>query len=74
MSGALAPLPADIGERRKGLAAIRNVLSAAGEITGETAERLKRVVSLFDVDEAGPSGTGADSVPFVPNTDRAKAS
>ncbi|MGB6400718.1 MAG: DUF3141 domain-containing protein [Bradyrhizobium sp.] len=67
-------LPADIGERRKGLAAIRNVLSAAGEITGETAERLKRVVSLFDVDEAGPSGTGADSVPFVPNTDRAKAS
>ena len=67
-------LPADVAERRKGLAAIRNVLSAAGEISGETAERLKKVVSLFGVDEAEPSGTGADSVPFVPSADRAKAS
>jgi hypothetical protein len=67
-------LPADVGERRKGLAAIRNVLSAAGEISGETAERLKRVETLFEINEAGPSGTGAKSVPFVPNVDRAKAS
>ena len=58
-------LPEDVAERRKGLAAIRNVLSAAGEISGETAERLKRVVSLFGVNEAEPSGTGAESVPFV---------
>ena len=35
-------LPADIAERRKGLAAIRNVLSASGEISGEAVERLKR--------------------------------
>ena len=35
-------LPADIAERRKGLAAIRNVLSAGGEISGEAAERLQR--------------------------------
>jgi hypothetical protein len=67
-------LPKDVAERRKGLAAIRNVLSAAGEISGETAERLKRVVSLFGVNEAEPSGTGADSVPFVSGPDRAKAS
>jgi pimeloyl-ACP methyl ester carboxylesterase len=63
-------LPADMGERRKGLAAIRNVLSAGGEITGETEERLKEVAALFEVKEAGPSQTGADRVPF----DRAKAS
>jgi hypothetical protein len=67
-------LPVDVAERRKGLAAIRNVLSAAGEITGETAERLKRVTALFEANEAGPSGTGADKVHFVPSTDRAKAS
>ena len=67
-------LPADVAERRKGLAAIRNVLSAAGEISGETAERLKKVVSLFGVNEAEPSGTGAESVPFVTGPDRAKAS
>ena len=67
-------LPADMDERRKGLAAIRNVLSAAGEITGETEERLKKVAALFEVKEAGPSETGAEAVPFVPSKDRAKAS
>ncbi len=67
-------LPADVAERRKGLAAIRNVLSAAGEISGEAAERLKKVTALFEANEAGPSGTGADRIPFVPSTDRAKAS
>ncbi len=50
-------LPADVAERRKGLAAIRNVLSAAGEISGEAAERLKKVTALFEVNEAEPSGT-----------------
>ena len=44
-------LPADVAERRKGLAAIRNVLSAAGEISGEAAERLKKVTALFEVNE-----------------------
>jgi hypothetical protein len=67
-------LPADVAERRKGLAAIRNVLSAAGETSGEAAERLKKVTALFEVNEAGPSGTAADKVPFVPSSDRAKAS
>ncbi len=67
-------LPADIAERRKGLAAIRNVLSAGGEISGEAAERLRRITALFETSEAAPSGAGADKVPFVPGTDRAKAS
>ena len=34
-------LPEDVAERRKGLAAIRKVLGAASEISGETAERLQ---------------------------------
>ncbi|HEX7565652.1 MAG TPA: hypothetical protein VF396_20760, partial [Bradyrhizobium sp.] len=67
-------LPADIAERRKGLAAIRNVLSSAGEIYGEAAERLKKVTELFEANEAGPSEKGAESVPFVAKKDRAKAS
>ena len=66
-------LPSDLAERRKGLAAIRNVLSSSGEIAGETAERLKRVAALFGLDEQ-PSGTGAEKVPFAPSTDKAKAS
>ena len=56
-------LPTDMGERRKGLAAIRNVLSAAGEISGEAAERLKKVTALFEANEAG-----------FPAMERAKAS
>ena len=67
-------LPADVSERKKGLAAIRSVLGASGEITGETAERLKRVVSLFEVNEAKPSEAGAESVPFAPSANSAKAS
>ncbi|MGA7998081.1 MAG: DUF3141 domain-containing protein [Bradyrhizobium sp.] len=67
-------LPADVAERRKGLAAIRNVLSAAGEISGEEGERLKKVTELFEANEAGPLETGAERVPFVPKKDRAKAS
>jgi pimeloyl-ACP methyl ester carboxylesterase len=67
-------LPADIAERRKGLAAIRNVLSAGGEISGEAAERLRRITALFETSEVPPSAASADKVPFVPGTERAKAS
>jgi pimeloyl-ACP methyl ester carboxylesterase len=56
-------LPADIAERRKGLAAIRNVLSASGEITGEAVERLRRITALFESGDAG-----------IPAIERAKAS
>ncbi len=67
-------LPADVGERRKALAAIRNVLSSGGEITGEAAERLKKVTALFGVEEVTPSRPSAEKVPFVPGADKAKAS
>jgi hypothetical protein len=67
-------LPADVAERRTGLAAIRNVLSSGGEIAGEAAERLKKVTALFGVDEGVPLVTAAEKVPFVPSSDRAKAS
>jgi pimeloyl-ACP methyl ester carboxylesterase len=67
-------LPADVAERRKGLAAIRNVLSSGGEIAGEAAERLKKVTALFGVDEGEPSRTAAERVAFVPGTETAKAS
>src|SRR5882672_8380049 len=40
-------LPPDEGERRAGLEAIRSVLSASAEISGEAAKRLDRVTELF---------------------------
>jgi hypothetical protein len=40
-------LPASDSERRAGLDAIRGVLSASGEILGETAKRFDRVTQLF---------------------------
>jgi Protein of unknown function (DUF3141) len=67
-------LPADVAERRKGIAAIRSVLSSGGEIAGEAAERLKKVTALFGVDEGVPLVTAAEKVPFVPSSDRVKAS
>jgi hypothetical protein len=67
-------LPEDVAERRKGLAAIRNVLSSSGEIAGEAAERLKKIAALFAVDQALPSGTSAEKVPFVSSAEKAKAS
>ncbi len=67
-------LPENVDERRKGLAAIRNVLSASGEISGDTAERLKRVETLFAANETGPSTTGAKRVPITQDVGRAKAS
>ena len=40
-------LPASEDQRREGLAVIRCVLSASGEISGETATRFDRVTQLF---------------------------
>jgi uncharacterized protein DUF3141 len=64
-------LPDDIDDRRKGLAAIRKVLSASREITGEAAERMARVTRLFETNEADGSKTDGDRIPFAPS---AKAS
>ena len=67
-------LPTNIADRRKGLAAIRNVLRAGGEISGEAAERLRRVTTLFEAAEPASSAMGADKDPFTPYTDMATAS
>ena len=41
-------LPEDVDLRRKGLAAIREVLSASGEISGEVGERFAEIARLFE--------------------------
>lgn len=66
-------LPASTDERQRALGAIRQVLSAAGEISGEAAERMKWVVSLFETN-ASVLPPPAVSLPFVANVERAKAS
>lgn len=64
-------LPESADERHAGLAAIREVLSASAEISGEVARRLKQVGQLF--------GGATSSVPegqagIVPFESKAKAS
>lgn len=41
-------LPPGADERRTALAAVKEVLSAGGEVAGEAAQRMKRIVSLFE--------------------------
>jgi pimeloyl-ACP methyl ester carboxylesterase len=71
--GALAAipklLPEDVNQRRAAFTAMRQVLSASGEITGERASRLQRVAALFGVD-AGEE-RASNVAPFDP---KAKAS
>ena len=62
-------LPKDAKARRAGLAVIREVLSASAEISGETANRLRRVTELFGMTE--DSTSQASSSPLDP---QAKAS
>jgi len=51
--------------------AIRDVLSASAAISGEVANRLKRVAALFGVDTGGSSDKASKVAPFDP---KAKAS
>jgi hypothetical protein len=44
-------LPPDLDARRAAFAAIRDVLTASGEISGETARRLGQVAQLFGVED-----------------------
>ncbi|MBR0896790.1 DUF3141 domain-containing protein [Bradyrhizobium tropiciagri] len=53
-------LPNNMDERRGAFAAIRDVLSAASEISGEVASRLNQVSGLFGLDGQG------NTVPFDP--------
>jgi pimeloyl-ACP methyl ester carboxylesterase len=45
-------LPASLDERQKAIDIIREILSARGEIVGETADRLKHIVRLFGVEDS----------------------
>ncbi|MGV7212269.1 DUF3141 domain-containing protein [Bradyrhizobium sp. UFLA05-112] len=60
-------LPDDVNQRRGAFAAMREVLSASEDITGERAKRLKQIAGLFGVGEEGESNVA----PFDP---KAKAS
>jgi hypothetical protein len=51
-------LPQDADARRAAYAAIHEVLSAAGDISGETKTRLDRVAQLFGVSEEASDGDG----------------
>jgi len=51
-------LPADAVVRAEILAAIRAVASAAGEVTGERAERLAQIEKLFEAVEPAKSDSG----------------
>jgi pimeloyl-ACP methyl ester carboxylesterase len=67
-------LPADLDRRRRALAAIRDILSAREEISGEAAQRLDRIGELFGVGAStlpAPSPTTHQGVHW---SDRAKAS
>jgi len=63
-------LPPNAQARRNGLTAIRDVLSASAEISGETAKRLRRVTELFEVVEDS-TAQASSAGPFDP---QAKAS
>jgi Protein of unknown function (DUF3141) len=68
LEGALAAipklLPEDVTQKRNVFAAMREVLSASGEITGERASRLERIAGLFGVD-AGEA-RASNVAPFDP--------
>jgi hypothetical protein len=73
--GALAAipkmLPDNANERRAAFAAILEILSASGEISGEVASRARRVAELFGVDATELSAARSNVAPFDP---KAKAS
>ncbi|TFV36287.1 DUF3141 domain-containing protein [Bradyrhizobium frederickii] len=56
-------LPDDLNQRRAAFAAIREVLSASEAISGERADRLKRIADLFGVDSGE---TTSNVAPFDP--------
>jgi hypothetical protein len=57
-------LPDDLNQRRAAFAAMRVVLSASEDVTGERATRLKRVAELFGVEAEGEWASNV--APFDP--------
>ena len=66
-------LPADKDARQKALGVIRRVANAGGEVTGEAADRLKRVVAMFEGNGPALPSTEPAGMPFAA-VERAKAS
>lgn len=64
-------LPDDANQRRAAFSAMRRVLTASAEITGERENRLRRVAELFGVDPTEGSERPSNVAPFDP---KAKAS
>jgi Protein of unknown function (DUF3141) len=62
-----ALLPSDLETRRKGLAVLQDVLTAAGELSGEAARRMEQMTRLF-------AGEADGIVPTVTELARAKKS
>jgi len=60
-------LPEDIELRRRAFTAIRDVLSIAGDVSGETATRLKRVGELFGIGDGDQEASG-NAFPSRPKT------
>jgi hypothetical protein len=56
-------LPAEAEVRRKAVGVLRQVVSARGEVTGEVAERLERVVRLFEVEKAQAAKANVAAMP-----------
>ena len=57
-------LPDDLNQRRAAFAAMREVLSASEDITGERANRLRRIAQLFGLDGEGEAPSNV--APFDP--------
>jgi hypothetical protein len=57
-------LPENANDRRAAFAAIREVLSASAEISGEVAKRLKLVAELFGVDAKDVAERTSNIAPF----------
>ena len=69
-----ALLPKDTAARRAAFALLRQVLSAAGEITAESAGRLREAAQWYGVDPARALDEKIAVLPTVGNVERAKVS
>jgi hypothetical protein len=52
-------LPSDQQVRRRAFAMLRQILSASGALTGETAERFKRIAKLFGIEAGSTAASDA---------------
>lgn len=68
-----ALLPADLEARRKGLMLLRDVLTASGDLTGETARRMERMTQLFEGGGAPGIVSTLTQLPRPKKSERTKA-